>query len=249
MQGLGAPAKLRLYNHNTSISGHSNQPNVSGHPNQPQHQCFRPSQLVNTNVSGHPRQPQHQCFTPSQPATTPMFSAIVPSHNTNVSRHPNQPQHQHFRPSQPATTPTFQAIPTSHNTNVSGHPDQPQHQCFRLSSPATTPMFQAIPASHNTNVLAYSGHPNQPHLISCSRHSSLSRASFFTVRSSSIKSIRREVSSPLVCSRSLDRCCNRDCRSDTSPSCAWVRREICPKEHQQDLVILSHPSRHHEGSH
>lgn len=110
-------------------------------------------------------------------------------------------------------------------------------------------MFQAIPDSHNTNVLAYSGHPNQPHLISCSRHSSLSRASFFTVRSSSIKSVRREVSSPLVCSRSLDRCCNRDCRSDTSPSCAWVRREICPKEHQQDLVILSHPSRHHEGSH
>lgn len=170
---------------------------------------------------------------PAKPTTTLAFQAIL-------------------------TSPMFQAIPTSHNTNVLGYPSRSipmfqaiptsQHQCFRPSQTATTPMFQAIPASHNTNVLAYSGNPNQPHLISCSRHSSLSRASFFTVRSSSIKSVRREVSSPLVCSRSLDRCCNRDCRSDTSPSCAWVRREICPKEHQQDLVILSHPSRHHEGS-
>ena len=165
-----------------------------------------------------------------------MFQAIPDSHNTNVSGHPNQPQHNvSGHPSW--STSMFQAIPAV------------QHQCFRPSQTAITPMFQAIPASHNTNVLANSGHPNQPHLISCSRHSSLSRASFFTVCSSSIKSVRREVSSPLVCSRSLDRCCNRDCRSDTSPSCAWVRREICPKEHQQDLVILSHPSRHHEGSH
>ena len=171
MQGFGAPAKPRLYNHNTSI--------------------------------------EHPAI-----LTSPMFQAIPTSHNT-----------------------MFQAIPVG------------QHQCFRPSQTAITPMFQAIPASHNTSVLANSGHPNQPHLISCSRHSSLSRASFFTVCSSSIKSVRREVSSPLVCSRSLDRCCNRDCRSDTSPSCAWVRREICPKEHQQDLVILSHPSRHHEGSH